>query len=266
MKKTFLKMHGLGNDFAIFDGRADGFALTGGQIRALGNRRTGIGFDQAVIIGKGNFLKIYNADGSEVGACGNATRCVAAILMEATGASEITLETKAGKLQAWRAGGKIAVDMGPARLEWQDIPLNAPQDTLSLPLTEGGLKNPVAVSMGNPHAVFFVDKAEAVPLEALGPKIEHHPLFPERANVEVAEVLAKDKIRMRVWERGAGITQACGTGACAVAVAGVRRNLTGRKVAVILDGGTLEIEWRESDGHVLMTGEVATSYKGEVGL
>jgi diaminopimelate epimerase len=272
MKKSFVKMHGLGNDFAIFDGRKDGFSLSPKQIRALGDRRTGIGFDQTVVIaapksaGTAAFLKIYNADGGEVGACGNATRCIAALLMDEAKKDKVAIETKAGKLSAWYSGDKVTVDMGKALLEWQDIPLSRASDTLSLPVTKGSLKQPVAVNMGNPHAVFFVDNAEAIALETFGPKVEHHPLFPERVNVEVAEVLSKKKIRMRVWERGAGITLACGTGACAAAVAGVRRGLTDRKVAVILDGGTLDIEWRESDGHVLMTGDVALAYRGEVEL
>jgi diaminopimelate epimerase len=270
MKKSFVKMHGLGNDFAIFDGRKDGFTLTPKQIRALGSRGTGIGFDQTVIIGlpknpaSDAFLRIYNADGSEVGACGNATRCIAALLMDEKKKDKVVLETKADRLMAWRAGDKVTVDMGKARLDWKDIPLSREADTLSLPVTKGNLKQPVAVSMGNPHAVFFVDSVEAVALQTLGPKIEHHPLFPERTNVEAAEILSRKKIRMRVWERGTGITQACGTGACAVAVAAVRRGLTDRKVEIVLDGGSLHIEWRESDGHVLMTGAVATAFTGEV--
>jgi diaminopimelate epimerase len=270
MKKTFVKMHGLGNDFAIFDGRKDGFSLSAKQIRALGNRGTGIGFDQTVVIvppkasGTDAFLRIYNADGSEVGACGNATRCIADLLMREKKKEKVVLETKAGRLAAWRTGDKVTVDMGAARLDWQDIPLSREADTLSLPITKGNLKQPVAVNMGNPHAVFFVPSAESVALETLGPKIEHHDLFPERTNVEAAEVLSRKKIRMRVWERGTGITQACGTGACAVAVAGVRRGLADRKVEIVLDGGSLHIEWRESDGHVLMTGPAETAFTGEI--
>jgi diaminopimelate epimerase len=265
MKKTFIKMHGLGNDFAIFDGRSDGFALNEKQIRTLGNRRTGIGFDQCVVICAENIMKIYNADGSEVGACGNATRCVANLLMDESGADEIVLKTKAGELKCWRAEeGMIAVDMGAARLDWKEIPLSHAADTLSLSVSEGVLKNPVGVNMGNPHAVFFVDDVEAVPLDVIGTKVEHHPLFPERTNVEAAQVLSKTKIRMRVWERGTGITMACGTGACATAVASVRRGLTDRKVEIVLDGGSLFIEWCEADGHVLMTGAAKESYRGEV--
>ncbi|MFH1158758.1 MAG: diaminopimelate epimerase [Pseudomonadota bacterium] len=161
-------------------------------------------------------------------------------------------------------GDKVSVDMGVVHLEWQEIPLSREEDTLSLPISKGEMKNPVAVNVGNPHAVFFVENVEKVDLEAVGPEIEHHPLFPERINVEVAEVLSPSKIRMRVWERGVGITQACGTGACAAAVAGVRRGITERKVTVVLDGGTLDIEWCESDGHVLMTGDATEVYRGEV--
>jgi diaminopimelate epimerase len=271
MKRKFVKMHGLGNDFAIFDGRADGFALSAGQILALSNRRTGIGFDQVVVLSAATspetdaFARIYNQDGQEI-PCGNATRCIAALLMQDLKKETLVLETIFGRLHCWQAEQGIGVDMGPARLGWQDIPLSREENTLSLPVAEGILKNPVGVSVGNPHAVFFVEDAECVPLDILGPKIEHHPLFPERANVEVAQVLSPDKIRMRVWERGTGITMACGTGACATAVAGVRRGLTARKVTICLDGGDLAIEWRESDGHVLMIGPATTVYMGEVQL
>jgi diaminopimelate epimerase len=272
MTKSFIKMHGLGNDFAIFDARRQGIELPAEKIRALADRRTGIGFDQLVIIDPPKspetdaFLRIYNADGGEVGACGNATRCIGKLLIHELKKPEVALETKADKLRAKMAGGKVTVDMGVAQLKWQDIPLSHEEKTDSLPISEGGLSKPVAVSMGNPHAVFFVDDAAAVPLETVGPKIEHHALFPERTNVEVAQVLSPSKIRMRVWERGAGITQACGTGACAVAVAGVRRGLTERKATVVLDGGELEIEWRESDGHVLMTGDAEEVYRGEADI
>ncbi|MBI3440507.1 MAG: diaminopimelate epimerase [Proteobacteria bacterium] len=272
MAKKFIKMHGLGNDFAIFDGRSERLDISPSQIRVLANRRTGIGFDQMLIMepptsaGTDIFLRIFNADGGEVGACGNATRGIAKILMSELKKSEVTLETEAARLKAYMAGNKVTVDMGPACLDWKDIPLSREENTLSLPVIEGGLKHPVAVNIGNPHAVFFVDNAAKVALETIGSKIEHHPLFPERANVEVAQVLSPSTIRMRVWERGAGVTQACGTGACAVAVAGVRRGLTQRKATIVLDGGELDIEWRESDGHVLMTGDVVEVYRGEIAL
>lgn len=272
MAKIFIKMHGLGNDFAVFDGRSQRVDIAPEKIRVLADRRTGIGFDQLIIIdppqsaGTDVFIRIFNADGSEVGACGNASRCVARLLIAELMKPEVVLETKAARLSAKMAGDKVTVDMGKAGLEWQDIPLKQAADTLLLPVSEGGLKQPVAVSMGNPHVVFFVPDVAAVDLEAVGPKIEHHDLFPERTNVEVAQVLSPSRIRMRVWERGAGITQACGTGACAVAVAGVRRGLTQRKVIIMLDGGELDIEWRESDSHVLMSGDATEVYRGEVSL
>lgn len=270
MTKTFIKMHGLGNDFAIFDGRGEKLQIGPDKIRALADRRTGIGFDQMVIIDPPKspetdvFLRIYNADGSEVGACGNATRCIAKLLIAELKKPEVVLETKAAKLRAKMAGDKVTVDMDKAHLEWREIPLSRKEKTTFLPIFEDGFSEPVAVNVGNPHAVFFVEDVARVTLETFGPKIEHHPIFPERTNVEVAQVLSPSKIRMRVWERGAGITQACGTGACAVAVAGVRRGLTSRKVEVVLDGGTLDIEWRESDGHVLMTGDAVELYRGEI--
>ncbi|MCH8187846.1 MAG: diaminopimelate epimerase [Proteobacteria bacterium] len=202
------------------------------------------------------------ADGGEAEACGNGTRCVAAMIMAETGARETAIETKAGLLAASAAGdGRIAVDLGPVGLDWRSIPLAREADTLHLGIQAGPLSDPVAVGIGNPHMVFFVDDAEAVPLEDLGPGLEADPLYPERANVGVAEILDGGSIRLRVWERGAGLTPACGSGACAALVAANRRGLTGRKAAVVVDGGTLHIEWRE-DNHVVMTGPVATSFSG----
>lgn len=270
MTKSFIKMHGLGNDFAIFDGRQQKISLSPEKVKNLADRRFGIGFDQTVVIetpktpGTDAFLRIYNADGSEVGACGNATRCIGKLLIAELKKPIVVLETVAAKLQASMAGEKVTVDMGPANLGWQQIPLSHEEKTDRVPVNEGELKQAVAVNMGNPHAVFFVEDVTAVPLESLGPKIEYHKFFPERTNVEVAQVLSPARIRMRVWERGAGITQACGTGACAVAVAGVRKGLTQRKATIVLDGGSLEIEWRESDGHVLMTGDAVEVYRGSV--
>lgn len=272
MVNKFIKMHGLGNDFAIFDGRSEKIQFSPARIQAMGDRRTGIGFDQMVVIDKPRspdtdaYLNIYNNDGGEVGACGNATRCVAKLLIDKMKKKQVVLETKAGKLLAWAQGAKIAVDMGIVYLEWQQIPLKHEQDTISVPVEEGVLKSAVAVNVGNPHAVFFLQNKEVedVPLEKLGPKVENHFLFPEKTNVEVAHVINRGKIRMRVWERGVGITRACGTGACAVAVAGARKDLTSRKVTVVLDGGELDIEWRESDNHVLMTGPVSEVFKGEL--
>ncbi|MDH3335425.1 MAG: diaminopimelate epimerase, partial [Rhodospirillaceae bacterium] len=208
------------------------------------------------------FMRIYNPDGSEAGACGNATRCVAELMMNEKKSDHVAIETISGLLDAERTpDGLYSVDMGPARFDWRDIPLSEACDTLHLPISEGGLSDPVGVSVGNPHAVFFVDDAEAVDLAGIGPVIEHHKLFPQRTNVEVVQVLANDKIRLRVWERGAGITRACGSGACAAAVAAAQRKLTGRTVEVILDGGSLKIEWL-ADNNILMTGPVATSFSG----
>jgi len=269
-EQTFIKMHGLGNDFVVLDGRQNGIALSAEQARALADRHTGVGCDQVIVIEPARdksadaFMRIHNADGGEVMACGNASRCIASLLMAETGKQEIVLETGAGLLNAKAAnGGNVTVDMGPAKLEWNEIPLAEETDTLHLSFSRGDLKDPVAVNVGNPHTVFFVDDAEAIDLETVGPEIEHHPFFPERTNVEAAQVISPDKIRLRVWERGAGITQACGTGACATLVAAHRRGLTGRKASIMLDGGTLEIEWLENN-HVMMTGPVATSFTGTV--
>jgi diaminopimelate epimerase len=269
--RPFVKMHGLGNDFVVVDARARDFALNDDQARAIADRHTGVGCDQLIIMERPNgermadvVMRIRNADGGEVAACGNATRCVADIVMRETGRDHVIIQTAAGLLDAERAsGGRVAVDMGPAKLDWRDIPLTEPQDTTHLKLSLGPLKDPAAVSMGNPHAVFFVDDAERVDLASLGPVLEHHPLFPERANIGVAQILTRDRIRLRVWERGTGITLACGTGACAALVAAARRGLTERKATVIVDGGELEIEWAK-DGHVIMTGPVAVSFTGEL--
>lgn len=274
MKNKFIKMHGLGNDFAIFDGRADKVDFTPEQVAAMGDRRTGIGFDQMAIInpprsaGTDAFVRLFNADGSEVGACGNASRCIVKLLTEELKKPSVIVQTRAGKLEGWLKDGSVTVDMGPAYLEWKQIPLSHEEDTLNLSVAEGVLKHPVAVNIGNPHAVFFLQhkEIEDVPLEKLGPRVENHLLFPEKVNVEIAHVLDRDRIRMRVWERGTGITRACGTGACATVVAGVRRGLTDRRATVVLDGGELEIEWREKDNHVLMTGPATESYRGEIDI
>lgn len=268
MEPRFVKMHGLGNDFAVFDARAGGFAPAPGQVKAIADRRTGVGCDQLIVIEPPRdrqadlFMRIYNADGSESGACGNATRCVAWLAMRESGRREAIVETVAGLLDAEDKGdGLIGVDMGPARLDWREVPLAEARDTLHLGIGSGPLQDPVGVSMGNPHAVFFVPDVAAVVLEEHGPRLEKNPLFPEFANIEVAQVLAPGRIRMRVWERGCGITRACGTGACATLVAAARRGLTDRKAEVILDGGSLFIEWLPDD-HVLMTGPVAVSFTG----
>lgn len=264
----FIKMHGLGNDFVVIDDRDGRLALGEREARAIGDRRTGVGFDQLLILEQPThadadvFMRIRNPDGSEAQACGNGTRCVASQIMNEKGRDQINVETVAGLLASSRNGsGLVTVDMGPAGLAWDEIPLAREMDTLHLGIGEDGIDDPVGVNMGNPHAVFFVDDINAVDLPTIGPKLENNPLFPEKANIEFVEVTGPDQLRMRVWERAAGITQACGSGACAVGVAAYRRGLAGRKVDVVLDGGPLQIEWLEN-GHVLMTGPVATSYRG----
>jgi diaminopimelate epimerase len=269
MTVPFKKMHGLGNDFVVIDARTRSPGLSEAAIRAIADRRRGVGFDQLFVLepprnGGDVFMRIYNADGSEVSSCGNGTRCVASLIMAEAGSQRAVVETRAGSLDCRAAeDGLVTVDMGPARLDWRDIPVAAPVDTLELPVAVDGLSSPVGVGVGNPHAVFFVEDAEAVALDRLGPVLEHHPFFPERANIEVVHLIAPDRLRMRVWERGVGITQACGTGACATAVAAARRGLAGRRVEVVLDGGSLFIEWTE-DNRILMTGPVATSFTGEL--
>ena len=265
----FRKMHGLGNDFVVLDARARPLSLSESQVQAIADRRTGVGFDQLLIIEPAQkdgdaFMTVRNADGGVVSSCGNGARCVADLVMADTGKDTVVLETLAGPVSASHGeDGQVAVDIGSAKLDWQDIPLAMEENTGHLDIVVGSLSNPVAVSMGNPHVVFFVKDVEAVDLARLGPMIETHALFPNRTNVEVVEVLDRSHMRMRVWERGVGITQACGTGACAVGVAGVRRNLTDRAVTVTLDGGDLQIVWRE-DGHVIMTGPVSYSYDGVI--
>ena len=265
---NFTKMHGLGNDFVIVDARARPVVIDDRRARALADRHTGIGCDQVIVIEPARngtadaFMRIHNSDGAEVAACGNGTRCVASMIAGESGWKTVRIETLAGVLMAEiRDARTVTVDMGEPELDWHRIPLTSEQDTLKLDVAAGPLDSPTAVNMGNPHAVFFVDDAEAVDLGALGPGLEYHPMFPDRANIGVAQMLGDDRLRLRVWERGAGITLACGTGACAAAVAAHRRGLAGRKVEVMLDGGPLEIEWR-ADGHVLMTGPVAVSFSG----
>lgn len=275
MTRQFLKMHGLGNDFVVIDARQTPFNPSAEQARAIADRKTGIGCDQFIVLepvsedaaakGARAFMRIFNADGSQVSACGNASRCIGWLLMEEFECNQLYFQTAAGLLEARRADhGRVTVDMGRPRLDWQQIPLSGPADTVAVDGVEhAGLSSPVAVSMGNPHAVFFVDDVEALPLTEIGPVFETHPRFPERANIEFAQILSPDRIRMRVWERGAGITRACGSGACATLVAAARRGLTGRKADIDLDGGMLTIEWLEN-GHVLMTGPVAVSFSGRL--
>jgi diaminopimelate epimerase len=271
---AFLKMHGLGNDFAVFDARAGRLALDPATARAIADRRTGIGCDQVIVIGRAQKsdadaqMRIFNADGGEVESCGNAARCVARLLMEENDRDAVSIATLGGPLSCRDAGGGlITVDMGAPEFEWAKIPLAEAVDTNGFHLDVDGTDYFVSsVSVGNPHCVVFVEDAEMIPLADIGPRIEHHAMFPRRVNVEFVSVLSPDRLRMRVWERGAGITRACGTGACASAVAAARRGIAGRKLAVELDGGTLQIEWRQSDGHILMTGPATLSYRGEVDL
>jgi diaminopimelate epimerase len=265
---AFRKMHGLGNDFVVVDLRANRVAIDAAAARVLADRRTGIGCDQVILLEPPRdpaaqvFMRIRNPDGSEAEACGNGTRCVAALLAEEAGDRQILIETAAGVLEAEAApDGRISVDMGVPRTDWRDIPLARAMDTLRAYLTRGPLSEPVCTNIGNPHATFFVPDAEAIELTGLGPELEHDPLFPERANIGVATVRDPATIRLRVWERGAGLTPACGSGACAALVAAHRRGLTGREAAVLVDGGRLDIAWRD-DGHVVMTGPASLSFEG----
>lgn len=259
---AFMKMHGLGNDFVVIDARNGTVPVIPDLARALGDRHMGVGFDQLVVVSRGPSdaqLTFYNSDGSMAGACGNATRCVARWLMTETGRQSLSLTTARGTLEAHDVDGTLtAVNMGAPLLDWQSIPLSHAVDTLSLPI-EG---TPVATGMGNPHCTFFVPDAEAIDLETLGPKFETHPLFPDRTNVQFAHVIAPNRLRMRVWERGVGVTLASGSSSCAVAVAATRRGLTDASVEIELDGGVLRVDWRD-DG-VWMTGPTAHVYDGTI--
>jgi diaminopimelate epimerase len=274
---AFVKMHGLGNDFVVFDARDVAVNLTAAHAKAVANRHFGVGCDTVAVIRPGGAqadasVLFYNADGSESESCYNATRCVARLLLDERGLARVKLTTKGGLLICSDAGqgamkGAVTVDVGEPRLDWRQVPMAQEMDTTNFLLELGGSSVPAsAVSMGNPHCVLFVPDAVAAPITALGPKIENLPLFPNRTNVEFAQILDPGKIRMRVWERGVGVTLACGTGACATAVSAIRRGLTGRKVEVVLDGGSLFIEWREEDGHVLMTGPTAAPFRGRLDL
>jgi diaminopimelate epimerase len=274
MSRSFIKMNGLGNDFVVVEAQGEPFRPTPAEVRAIADREGGIGCDQLISIehsaGADAFMRIWNADGGEVSACGNATRCVGWLVMQAKGDGRASIETRAGNLTTWAAGPKaVTVDMGAPGLDWRDIPLSQDMDTRGIELQVGPIDAPLlhtpgCVSMGNPHVVFFVGNAETSPVREVGPMIEHHFLFPDGVNVGFAEVRAPDRIRLRVWERGAGETKACGTGACASVVAAHRRGLAGRRVTVTLDGGDLKIDWREDDGHVLMSGPVAVEFTGNL--
>jgi diaminopimelate epimerase len=269
----FRKMHGLGNDFVVLDGREQAVAVSEAGRRAIADRRTGVGCDQLIVLeppterGADVFMRIYNPDGSEAEACGNATRCVAALLMNERRNGHVVVQTVAGLLDSERRGTGdnglpvVGVDMGPAKLDWRDIPLATPCDTLHVPLALGPVADPVATSMGNPHVTFFVADLAAIPVPEIGPRLERDRIFPERANIGFAQLLGPDRLRLRVWERGAGLTLACGSGACAAAVAAARRKLTGRTVEIVADGGVLSIDWLP-DNHVVMTGGVAIAFSG----
>ena len=266
----FRKMNGLGNDFVVLDARGRPLALQAQQIAAIADRRRGIGCDQVIALEPSDFadvfMRIWNADGGEVGACGNAARCVAALLVAERGSPHVSIETESGFLAATvNKDGRVTIDMGAPRFEWNEIPLSEPfSDTsrIDLSVADAGLNAPAVVNVGNPHCIFFVDNVEAYDLARFGPELEHHPLFPERANISLAQVTGPGSLRLRTWERGAGLTKACGTAACAAAVAAVRRGLAGRSVKVTLPGGDLVIDWREDDDHILMTGPFALDYQG----
>lgn len=269
MTLPFIKMHGLGNDFAIFDLRDhDPAVLTTDKIRLLSDRKFGIGCDQFIVLEQSDkadiFMRIFNTDGSEAEACGNAARCVGSLLCAEQGKDKVTLDTIAGLRYAEKDAqdGLYTVNMGEPRWNWDEIPLREDCDTSSLALPLPGLSQALAVNVGNPHVVFFVEKVSQIPLEDWGPAVENNALFPERTNVEFVEILSRKKIRMRVWERGAGVTRACGSGACASVVAAVRAGKTSRKVEVELDGGTLIIHWDADSNAVFMTGPVAEVYRG----
>ncbi len=267
MSIPFLKMHGAGNDFVLLDARETPLKLSSAAVRLIADRRLGVGCDQLIVIepddgGADAFMRILNADGTESGTCGNATRCVAALIAEETGERYLSIRTISGLLQAEILGpGLVEVDMGAPRLAWEDIPLAAPADTLHLNLAMGPVSDPAACSMGNPHATFFVDDMQ-LPIETLGPALEKNRIFPERANIGFAQIETPSRIRLRVWERGSGLTLACGSGACAALVNAHRRGLAGRTAVVALDGGELLINWDEATGHVLMRGEATTVFTG----
>ena len=266
MRIDFTKMHGLGNDFVVLDGRDQSLPRMDASLAAaLADRRTGIGCDQLIVLEPSLAadlrMRIFNCDGSEVEACGNATRAVGLLVGRA-----ISIETVAGLLSASPCEAGISVEMGKPRFDWEAIPLAYPMDTHAMPVAWEELVNPIAVNVGNPHAIFFVEDPYAIDMERLGPLVENDPIFPERINVNVAAVTARDAITLRVWERGAGLTRACGTGACATAIGAMKRGLVDRRVRVTLPGGPLVIEWREDDV-IVMTGPATESFRGsfEVG-
>lgn len=269
---SFVKMHGLGNDFVVLDGRRSGLRLDSRRVAAIADRRSGVGCDQLFVLEPPTdpsadvFMRIYNSDGGEVEACGNGTRCVGALLSRETNDPSASIQTVAGVLESVvERDGRVKVDMGLAQLDWQQIPLARECDTNHVPVAAGPLSDASCVNMGNPHAVFFVPDVGKIDMRAVGPALEHDAMFPERANIGVAQILSTDpkapRIRLRVFERGAGLTMACGTGACAALVAASRRGLVPRRAEMVMDGGSLDVEWLP-DGRVLMTGPVSISFTG----
>lgn len=266
-------MNGLGNDFAVIDGRTPGVRVDAALARRIASRSEGPGCDQVIVLepsARANvFMRILNADGSEVDACGNATRCVAGLLAGQTGRNEIAIETRAGVLIATiNADGTVTADMGKPRFGWDEIPLSRPfADTTAIDFTVNAdpaapLSAPSVINVGNPHCIFWVADISAYDLGEIGPRVEHDPLFPQRVNVSLAQIVSRNEIRLAVWERGAGLTRACGTAACAAGVAAMRKNLTGRNVIVTLPGGNLGIAWNPADEHILMTGPWELDYEG----
>ncbi|MBI4922138.1 MAG: diaminopimelate epimerase [Devosia nanyangense] len=259
-------MNGLGNDFVVVDARADGRRFSSDAVRAITDRVKGVGADQFIVMeapqapGVDVFMRIYNCDGGQIDACGNATRCVAALLAEELGKRAIVLQTNAGLLSASVTDDLVTVDMGKPRFEWDQIPLSEEfADTTGIELQIGPIDAPIlhtpsVVNVGNPHAIFWVNDVDAYDLGRFGPLLENHPIFPERANISLAQVISPDRIKVRVWERGTGLTLACGTAACAVAVAAARKGLANRTVTIELPGGPLRLDWRTSDDRILMTG------------
>lgn len=268
----FRKMSGFGNDFVVLDARFSALALSAAATRLLADRELGVGCDQVIVMEPSKagdvFMRVLNADGSEVAACGNATRCLAGLLSRERGDAEIIIETAAGLLPSHvNADGTVTVDMGEPRFGWQDIPLARAADTnrlsYAVATSQGVLEGPSAVNVGNPHCIFWAESpADDYDLAVFGPRVETDPLFPERANISLARIVSQKAVELRVWERGAGLTQACGTAACAVTAAAVRRGLAGRKLAVALPGGTLDVEWCEENSHIYMTGPWTLDFEG----
>ncbi len=272
MSAPFKKMNGLGNDFVVLDARDKAIPMSSAIAASIADRTSGAGCDQVIVMEKARapadvFMRIYNQDGGEVAACGNATRCIAQVVMDEKGRDAITVETKAGRLACTRDGDMVTVDMGAPKFGWEEIPLAERMDTRLLDIRIGPIDAPIligpsAVNVGNPHCIFFVEDASQYALEKFGPMIENHPLFPEQANVSLAQITAPGAMRLNVWERGVGLTKACGTAACAVVPAAVRKGLSPRKATVTLPGGALKIDWAERNDHIYMTGPASLDYEG----